>query len=64
MKLFLIFATKLRTAYLQEHADRKTYVDKEGQFRFYYKYQDRLYDPDGTRFGYAEILKRGIKDEM
>lgn len=57
-------ACSVKVAYLQEHADRKTYVDKEGQSRFYYKYKDRLYDPDGTRFGYAEILKRGIMDEM
>lgn len=53
-----------KSAYLQEHAERKNYVDKAGQERFYYKYKNRLYDPDGTRFGYAEIMKRGIKDEM
>lgn len=53
-----------KAAYLQEHAERKTYVDKAGQERFYFKYKNRLYDPDGTRFGYSEILKRGIKDEM
>lgn len=53
-----------KVACLEKYAEKKTYIDKNGQVALYYKYEYRLYDLDGTRFGYAEIVKRGIKDEM
>lgn len=52
-------------AYLEENATKINFVIPDTQEEaYYYKFNDRLYDSNGNRFGYATVLKWNLVDEM
>lgn len=52
-------------AYLEANAQKKPFVMPDTQEQtYYYKFNDRLYDSHGQRFGYANVKKWNLVDEM
>ena len=51
--------------FLQEYAEKKEFVDPStDKTNFYYKFENKLFEPNGYRFGYAKIHEWNLIDEM